>query len=123
EPRLPQRLTGADIERAEHAIEIADEADAAGGRQHRRQERRALLLAPHLALGRRVVSDRPADVAVGSEHLEEASIGAGPAGAGLLLDLAARQLHARLARRNDQQAARLVITHRLPVVAAFRARA
>src|SRR5258705_13659251 len=30
-PGLPQRLAGTDIERTERAIEIADEADAAGG--------------------------------------------------------------------------------------------
>ena len=39
-------LAGADVDRLELAIEIADEHDAAGGRQHRRQERRALLDRP-----------------------------------------------------------------------------
>src|SRR6185503_11187410 len=45
EPRLPERLARPHVEGAEHAIEIADKADAAGGGQDRREERGPLLAA------------------------------------------------------------------------------
>ena len=88
--RVSQRmLAGSHVEGAEVAIEIADERDAAGGRQHRRQERRALLVAPDLVHRPHVVGRELADLAVGARHLEEAAIGLRPARAFLELDLAA----------------------------------
>src|SRR5262245_27254489 len=122
EPRLPQRLPGLHVERAERAIEIADEADAARRRHDRRQERRALLARPDLLHRLRVVGGELPDVAVAARHFEEAPVGAGAAGAVLELDLPSPHLHARLAERNDQEVGRRVITHRLPVVAALGAR-
>ena len=69
-------LPGLHVERAEAAIEVADETrrrppvDSTAG-----QERRALLVAPHLLHRRHVVGGELADVAVAARHLEEAAIG------------------------------------------------
>ena len=89
EPRLPQHLAGLHVERAERAIEIADE---------RRRRRRSTAPRSGTARAARVlhtsfivvdVEGRElADVAVGAGHLEEAAAGAGAARAVLLRDRA-----------------------------------
>src|SRR5262245_7935394 len=76
EPRLPQRLAGPDVERAEHPIDVADKTDAAGRRQDRRQKRRALLAAPHFPQRLDVVRRELAEIAVAARHLEEPAVGA-----------------------------------------------
>ena len=120
--RLPQRLSRPHVEGAEGAIEVADEADTARGRHHRRQERRTLFAAPHFLHRLHVIGGELADVAVAPGHLEEPAIRTRAARAVGEFELPARHLHARLAERNDQQTGTGVIAHRLPVVAALSAR-
>ena len=123
QPRIPEDLARLHVEGAEVAIEIADKRQAAGGRQHRGEERRALLVAPQLLHRADVVGGQLADVALRPGHLEEPAIRGDAAAALAELDLPAHDLHARLAQRNDQRVGRLVVAHRLPVVPAFGARA
>ena len=65
-------FAGLDVNRAEHAVEVADERDAAGGREHGGQERRALL-APSTAsfMVRTSICGELADVAVRAGHFEK----------------------------------------------------
>ena len=124
EPRLPQHLAGRDVDGLELAVEIADERDAAARREHGRQERRALLERPQLLHRARVVRRELADVAVGARHLEEAPVGARAAAARDELDLLARG--SRCSFDYSGMISRDVgawCVDRLPVVAAFGARA
>src|SRR6185369_1318012 len=118
----PECFAGLHVERAEGAVEIADEADAAVSRDHTREKRRPLLATPDLSHRLHVVGGEFADVAVGAGHLEETAVGAGAARSIRELELAAVHLHARLTERNDQGPGLRHVTHRLPVVSAFRAR-
>src|SRR5207253_729497 len=78
---------GLRVERAELAIEVADEREAARGREYGREKRRALLVAPDLFHRRGVVRRELADVALGPRHFKEAAIGVGAARAFTQLDL------------------------------------
>src|SRR5688572_854985 len=124
ELRLPEDASRPHVDRLERAIEIADERDAAGRRDHGRQERRPLLDRPELLHAVDVVRGELADVAVGPGHLVEAAIGAaGAAAAFFLLDPLRADRQAALAERDDQRVARAMVAHGLPVVAALGARA
>ncbi len=124
EPRLPDDAAVAHVDGLEAAVEIAGEGDAAGRRQHGRQERRALLERPGLLERVDVERGELADVAVRARHRIEAPIGAAAAAAARdLLDGLRAQRGAALAERNDQLPRRRVEAHRVPVLAAGRARA
>src|SRR6266850_5872719 len=124
EARLPEDLSRLHVERAEHAIEIADEREAAGRRDRRRHERRALRVRPVLFQCADVEGAELADVAVAARHLiKPPSRAAATAAAFLLLDLLRVHLEAALAERDDQLVVRLVIRGRRPVVATLGARA
>ena len=123
EPRLPEHRAGLHVERAEAAIEIADERDPAGGRQHRGEERRALLDAPHLLHRRDIVGRQLADVAVRARHLEEAPIRVVPPAPSFSSILRPDiSMHDWLSGMISD-VGRRVVAHRLPVVAALGARA
>src|SRR5207247_902289 len=124
EARLPQDLSRLHVKCAEHAIEIADEREAAGRRDRRRHERRALRVRPVLFQCADVEGAELADVAVAARHLVEPPSGAAAAAAAfLLLDFLRVHLETALAERDDQLVVRLVIRGRRPVVAALGARA
>src|SRR5688572_27225270 len=89
EPRLPQHLAGLDVECAEVAVEVADEADVAGGCERSREKGGALLAAPDFLHRPHINGDKLPDVAVAPGHFKEASIGSGASGPGFLHDLAA----------------------------------
>src|SRR6185503_18485301 len=123
EPRAPEDAHVAHVDGFELAIEIADERDAAGRRQHPGQERRALLDRPFLFQRVDVESREPADVAVAARHFIEAPIGAARAAAARRLrDRLRANRDAALRERNDQPPRRPIEAHRLPVLAAFGAR-
>src|SRR5262252_3427302 len=123
EARLPQDLACLRVERAEHAIEIADEHDAAGSRNRRGHERRALRVRPVLLHRPNVERAEFADVAVAAGHLVEAPSGAAAAAAALLLlDFLRAHLETALAKRDDQLIVRLVVRRCWPVMPALGAR-
>src|SRR5689334_478892 len=72
EARLPKFLTGLDVDRAEDAVHVAHESDAAGGGKHGGHKRRALLDLPVLFQGAHVVGSKFADVAVRARRFIEA---------------------------------------------------
>ncbi len=114
----------AHVDRLEAAVEIAHERHAAAGRQHAREERGALLQRPGLLESVDVECRELADVAVRARHLVVLAVGAAAAAAArLLLDRLRAQRHAALAERNEHLARRAVKAHRVPVLAASRARA
>src|SRR5439155_13729748 len=78
--------------------------------------------APHFAHRFHVVRGELADVSFSARHLEEAAVRRGAARSVRVLDLPAAHLHARLAQWSHERAARREVAHRLPVVAALRAR-
>src|SRR4030095_7950100 len=116
----PQHFSVSDVDGFELPIEIADECDAARGREDRRQERRALLQRPHFLEAVDVEGRVLSDVAVGPGNFEEAPIGAAAAApAGNLLDFLRADGDAALADRNDQLVGGAVMAHCLPVLPAF----
>src|SRR4051812_27789513 len=119
EARFPQDLAGLDVEGAEHAIEVADERDAARRGDRRGHERRALLVRPILFQSADVERAELPDVAVAARHFVKAPARAAAAAAALLLiHLLRAHLETTLAERDNQLIVRLVVAARRPVVPA-----
>src|SRR5688572_25485184 len=121
EPRLPEGLPGAHVVGTEIAIEVAGKREPATRREHRRQERRALLDVPHLAHRVHVEGGQLADVSVGARHLEELAIASRATRPLGEFHFPPRDLHARLGERNDEESGAGMVARRVPVVPAFRA--
>ena len=124
EARLPESLAGVDVERPEVAIDVPDEGEPAGRRQHGRQEDGALLAVPDLLHRADVVCREPPQHAVRARHLVELDAGdPRPPPPLHQLDVTAGQRHAGLVQRIDDHPRLGAVPRRLPVVPAVQARA
>ena len=74
EPRLPKHLAGLNVDSEEIAVEIADEGHSAGGGEHGREKRGALLDRPVLLQGAHVVGRQFADIAPGARHFDKPAV-------------------------------------------------
>ena len=117
--RLPQRFAGVDVDGAKDAVEVADEGDAAGGRENGGEKGRALLHVPYFLHRLHIEGGEAADVAVGSWHFVKQAVAHGSARAVDELHFAAGHFHAALAERDDQPLGGGIVAHGLPVVAAL----
>src|SRR5262245_60625352 len=123
ETDLPKLFARPNVVCVEVPIEIAREHHSATCRERCCKKRRALLDAPDLAHGVHIERSKLADVAVRARHFVEATVAGGAAGPLLEFHLAAREFHARLRQRNDEEPCAGVVARRVPVVAAFGTRA
>ena len=72
--RFPQHLARLHVENVHAAIDVPDQHPPARGGQRRREERRVLLVLPHLVHRLHVVRRQLADVAVGAGHRQELAV-------------------------------------------------